>query len=185
MVGHSKGSAVIDMWMKNHPEFGGKSVLFATPYEDLLGKDEWKDKLNTFNTVRNAEYEGSSWRNPVEKWLEDKAVEKLTSIFGLDGVKGMRTRNELRITTPTDPATILDSSARVLDDPNWWKNAAKGFGHDYHPIASRFQGFEGDGSGVNHSPLQTGTDTNYRAIAPIDNPVTTTWETEPLNPPTE
>ncbi len=25
LVGHSKGSAVIDVWMKNHPEFGRKS----------------------------------------------------------------------------------------------------------------------------------------------------------------
>ena len=182
MVGHSKGSAVIDVWMKNHPDFGGKSRLYATPYEDVLGKEEWKDRLNTFNTVRSAEYEGSSWKNPAEKWLEDKAVEKLTSFFGLDGVKGMRERNELRLTTPTDPATLLDSSAEVENDPNWWKNAASGFGHDYHTIASQRQGFDGDGSGLNHGPLQTGTDPNYRGIVPIDNTVKTTWETQPFNP---
>ncbi len=52
MVGHSKGSAVVDVWMKNHPDFGGKSTLYATPYEDVLGKEEWKDRLNTFNTVK-------------------------------------------------------------------------------------------------------------------------------------
>ena len=81
MVGHSKGSAVVDVWMKNHPDSGGKSRLYATPYEHVFGKEEWNDRLNTFNTVRGAEYEGSSWKNPAEKWLEDKAVEKLTSFF--------------------------------------------------------------------------------------------------------
>ena len=182
IVGHSKGSAVIDVWMKNHPEFTGQSRLYATPYEDVLGKEEWKDRLNTFNLVRNAEYEGSRWANPAEKWLEDNVVSRLTSLVGLDGVTGMRERNELRLTTPTDPATILDSSAQVVEDPNWWKNTAKGFGHDYHTIASKRQGFEGDGSGLNHGRLQTPTDPNYRAVAPIDNTVKATWETQPFNP---
>ncbi len=59
LVGHSKGSAVIDKWIQNHPEFGGKSSLHATPYEDLSGKVAWKDRLITFNAVRNAEYESS------------------------------------------------------------------------------------------------------------------------------
>ena len=94
----------------------------------------------------------------------------------------MRERNELRLTTPTDPATLLDSSAEVRNDPNWWKNASSGFGHDYHTIASQRQGFDGDGSGLNHGPLQTGTDPNYRGIVPIDNTVKTTWETQPFNP---
>ena len=40
MVGHSKGSAVIDDWMKSHPDFEGKSRLYATPYEDVLRKEE-------------------------------------------------------------------------------------------------------------------------------------------------
>ena len=91
-----------------------------------MGKEEWKDRLNVFNTVRNAEYEGSRWGNPAEKWLEDEVVGRLTNLFGLDGVKGMRERNELRLTTPTDPATMLDSSAKVLDDPTVEKRR-KGF----------------------------------------------------------
>ena len=51
----------------------------------MLGKEEWKDRLHTFNTVRSAEYDGSSWENPAEKWLEDKAVEKLTSCLAWTG----------------------------------------------------------------------------------------------------
>ena len=198
MVAHSKGSAVVDKWMKNHPEFGGKSRLYATPYEDVLGKEKWKDRLNTFDAVRNAQYEGEDWKNPAEKWLEDKVVEKLTGLFGLDGVEGMKQRNELRLTTPTDPATLLDSSAEVENDPNWWKNAAKGFGHDYHTIASRRQGFDGDGSGLNHGVLAKGTDRNYgvlngatpvpdtvpkmNTVSMIDSTVKTTWDTQPFNP---
>ncbi len=86
--------------MDDHPQFRGKSRLYATPYEDLLGKEEWKDRLNTFTAVRNAEYEGSIWRNPAEKWLEDKVVDGLTIFLGLDTVKGMRKRGELRLTMP-------------------------------------------------------------------------------------
>jgi hypothetical protein len=30
MVGHSKGSAVIDVYKKNNPEFAGQARLYAT-----------------------------------------------------------------------------------------------------------------------------------------------------------
>jgi hypothetical protein len=169
MVGHSKGGAVIDVWMKNHPEFGGKSRLYGTPYEDILGKEEWKDRLNTFNAVRNAEYEGSTWKNPAEKWLEDKVVQNATNFFGLDKVKGMQERGETRLAANFDPATILDSSAKVSYDPNWLSNASKGFGHDYHYIASQYQGFEGDGSGLNHGDRPGGVDPNYRTPSAFTN----------------
>ena len=194
MVGHSKGAAVIDVWMKNHPEFEGKNRLYATPYEDVLGKEAYKDHLNTFNLVRNAEYEGEYWKNPAEKWLEDKVVDGLTSFLGLDKVKGMKERNELRLTTTTDPATILDTSAEREGDPNWLQNAAKGFGHDYHYIADRRQGFEGDGSGLNKSDRVAGFDPNYSApigappvpemntVSTIDNTVKTTWDAQPFHP---
>ena len=194
MVGHSKGGAVIDVWMKNHPEFGGKSRLYGTPYEDILGKEEWKDRLNTFNAVRNAEYEGSPWKNPAEKWLEDKVVKNVTSFLGFDKVKGMRERGETRLAANYDPAAVLDSSAKVSYDPNWLSNAAMGFGHDYHYIASQHQGFECDGSGLNHGDRPGRIDKNYRtpeaATAPkmmnatsaIDNTVKTSWDTQPFNP---
>ncbi len=94
----------------------------------------------------------------------------------------MRERNELRLTTPTDPATLLDSSAKVRSDPNWWKNAASGFGHEYHTIASQRQGFDGVGSGLNHGPLQTGTDPNYRGIVPIDDTVKKNMGNSALQP---
>ena len=60
----------------------------------MFGKKTWKDRLNTFNTVRNAEYEREAWKNPIEKWLEDKVVEKGSSLLGLDQVKGLSERNE-------------------------------------------------------------------------------------------
>jgi hypothetical protein len=164
MVGHSKGSAVIDVWTKNHPDWQGKTRLYATPYEDPLGKEEWKDRLNTFNAVRDAEYEKDPWKNPVEKWLEDKVVAAGTSFLGLDKVKGMQERGETRITDAYDPVTMLDNSARVEQDPDWWKNADKGFGHDYHNIASRYSGFEGDGSGLNHEDRPGGADPNYATL---------------------
>ncbi len=128
--------------------------------------------------------------------MEDTVVDPLTSMFGLDEVKGMKERGELRLTTPTDPATLLDSSAKVLNDPNWLQNA-KGFGHDYPTIANNFRRFEGDGSGLNRGDKSGEADVNYRgaqdtpfpATAPktntvstIDNTVKTTWDTHPFNP---
>ena len=162
MVGHSKGAAVIDVWMKDHPEWTGKARLYGTPYEDVLGKEEWKDRLNTFNTVRKAEYEADPWKNPIEKWLEDKVVEKGASLLGLDQVKGMSERNEKRIAGYGDPVAALDTSAQVIYDPDWWKKPFQGFGHDYHTIAAGFAGFDGDGSGLNHRDRPEGTDQNYR-----------------------
>ena len=61
VVAHSKGSAVVDTWMKNHPDWQGHATLYSTPYEDVTGKEEWKDRLNTFSTLHNAEYEGQTW----------------------------------------------------------------------------------------------------------------------------
>ena len=99
-----------------------------------------------------------------------------------------------RGSTTTDPATILDTSAEREGDPNWLQNAAKGFGHDYHYIADRRQGFEGDGSGLNKSDRVAGFDPNYSApiggppvpemntVSTIDNTVKTTWDTQPFNP---
>ena len=43
LVGHSKGSAIIDQWMKNNPDFNGKARLYSTPYDDPLGKEKAKD----------------------------------------------------------------------------------------------------------------------------------------------
>ncbi len=50
-VGHSKGAAVIDVWMKNRPDLTRKSRLHATPYEDMLGEKGLKDKLTTCRAV--------------------------------------------------------------------------------------------------------------------------------------
>lgn len=162
MVAHSKGAAAVDVWMRDHPEWTGKARLYGTPYEDVLGKEKWKDRLNTFNLVRNAEYEADPWKNPAEKWLEDKVVEKGTSLLGLDKVKGMRERNEKRIAGYGDPVAALDSSAQVIYDPDWWKKPFLGFGHDYHTIAAGFAGFDGDGSGLNQTDRPGEIDPNYR-----------------------
>ena len=41
-VAHSKGSAVVDQWMKNNPDFSGKARLYSVPYDDPLGKEKAK-----------------------------------------------------------------------------------------------------------------------------------------------
>ena len=144
--------------------------------------------------MRNAEYEGQTWKNPIEKWLEDKVVEKGSSLLGLDKVKGMRERDETRIAGYGDAVAALDTSAQVAYDQDWYKKADKGFGRDYHYIANRYSG-----SAVKDRP--GGVDPNYRSIPysgqsikisdrvlhadampSVDNTVKTTWDTQPFNP---
>ena len=43
MVTHSKASAVVDVWMKRHPEFRGKHKAYAAPYEDLSGRERERE----------------------------------------------------------------------------------------------------------------------------------------------
>ena len=38
MVGHSKGAAVIDVWMKNHPEFEGKKQVIRNTLRGRIGE---------------------------------------------------------------------------------------------------------------------------------------------------
>ncbi len=54
--------------------------------------------------------------------MDDEFVEKATSLLGLDKVKGVRDRGETRLPNSHGPATLLDSSATVSYDSEWWKN---------------------------------------------------------------
>ncbi len=58
MVGRTTGAAVMEFCMKNNYELERKSRLYERPSEDVLGKEEWKDRVKTFNSVQNAEYKG-------------------------------------------------------------------------------------------------------------------------------
>ncbi len=99
-------------------------------------------------------------------------MEKATSFLGVAKVVGMRERGETRLANQYDPVAALDSSAQVSYDPDWWKNFAKGGGHDYHRTASQYQGFKGDGSGLNHGDRPPGIDMSYRSL---DNTTKTSW----------
>jgi hypothetical protein len=43
MVGHSKCTAVIDVYKKNNPSFTGKARIYSTPYVDPMGLERLKD----------------------------------------------------------------------------------------------------------------------------------------------
>ena len=143
LVGHSKGSAVIDQWMKNNPDFKGKARLYSTPYDDPLGKEKAKDMLNEYNTIRNMFYDAKTYKNPAEKWLDDQVVNKISNVLGLDKVTGMRERGETRIANNQDFAAMLDSSADRYDHPNPFAHLSGGGPHDYHEgIAAFTSGFD-------------------------------------------
>jgi hypothetical protein len=145
-TGHSKGAAVVDKWMKNHPEFQGKARLYNTPYEDATGAEKWKDRFNEARQSREEYYKnkfwGPNWLGSAIKTVEDKGQDALEKLTGLDSTKGMNERGEQRFTNEYDPVSILDNSATVYQDPDWWKKADKGFGHDYHNIAIHYAGFK-------------------------------------------
>ena len=167
MTGHSKGAKVVDDWIRNHPDRNIKARVCAEPTDDLLGMDKWKDRLNTFNTLRNASYDAQRYQNPAEKWLEDKVVDKVTSWLGLDKVQGMKERGVQRVKNNYDVVGSFDNSADAYDHPNWMNYLANGGPHDYHNVASLFAVFDGDGSGQNHGDRPGhGPDPNYRGIAP-------------------
>ena len=54
----------------------------------------------------------------------------------------MKDGGEIILTKQIDPATLLDSSATVSYDPDWWTKASRGFGHDYHNLANQYHGFD-------------------------------------------
>ncbi len=89
-------------------------------------------------------------------WIEKGVAEAGASIVRLDNVTGVKARGGTRLTSKYDPATVLESSAKVFYDPDLWKNESKGFGHDYHNLARQYHRFdEADGR-------PRGADPNYR-----------------------
>jgi len=145
-TGHSKGAAVVDKWMKNNPGFQGKARLYNTPCEDITGSEGWKDKFNEARKSRDDYYKdkfwGPSWLGNAIKTAEDKGQDVLEEVTGLDKVKGMKERGEQRFAQEWDPASLLDNSATVYKDPDWWKKPGSGFGHDYHNEAKCYAGFD-------------------------------------------
>jgi hypothetical protein len=138
MVGHSKGGAVIDVWKKANPDFAGKARLYATPYEDVMGREKLKDVQNEYQGAIDRKREMSRYRNPAEEWLEDNVTRFISSRLGLDGVVGMKERGEERIANVGDFATLLDRSATRTEHGNPMAYLAGGGPHDYHEGVARF-----------------------------------------------
>ena len=67
---------------------------------------------------------------------------------GFDKIKGMKEKHQQRLTGTMDPLTVLDGSAKQIDDPTWLNHLSEGGGHYYGNIADLFAGFDGpDGDG--------------------------------------
>jgi hypothetical protein len=151
-VGHSKGASVVDVWMKNHPEFKGYARLYGTPYDDPIGKERFKDYLNKARTDRQEYYknnvQGPSWLESIANTIETGKENLIEYTLGLDKVKGMQERHQLRIANEGDFAAALDGSVKVFWDPTSMNHLSQGGGHFYGSTASLFAGFDGkDGDG--------------------------------------
>ena len=146
MVMHSKAAAVAHRWMQNHPEWKGQSRLYATPYEDVLGKEAIKNGLDKFK---------EDSKNPFVNSIVDKGEQ----FFGLNEVKPVK--GERRIANNFDPATLLDRSAERYDHGNPWKYLMNGGPHDYHEGIARFESGFGLKNAIANKP-GTDIDKNYK-----------------------
>jgi hypothetical protein len=165
MVGHSKGSAVIDVYKKNNPDFAGKARLYSTPYADPMGREYLKDVQNEYQGAIDRKREMQTYRNPAEEWLEDNITRVIASRLGLDGVVGMKERGETRIANEGDFATMLDRSALRTQHQNPLAYLAGGGPHDYHEGVARLtMGFDDDPPPEFED--RPGADAGYRTISP-------------------
>jgi hypothetical protein len=142
MVGHSKGSAVIDQYMREHPEFKGKARIYSTPSDDLAGREKIKDFLNTTRQERDDYYKDRPWFQQAANAVQDKQQDFLEWATGLDQLKTAKERGITRIANTGDFAAMLDSSADRYIHGNPFKYLAGGGPHDYHQgIAQYNAGF--------------------------------------------
>ena len=168
MVGHSKGSAVIDAWKKNDPEFAGKARLYSTPYADPEGREYLKDVQNEYQGAIDRKREMQTYRNPAEEWLEDGIAQMISSRLGLDGVTGMKERGEERIANEGDFATLLDRSATRTAHGNPLAYLKNGGPHDYHEGVARLNiGFPSSDppDDPEFADRPGGADASYRSVS--------------------
>jgi hypothetical protein len=158
MVGHSKGSAVIDQYMREHADFKGKARIYSTPNDDLMGREKIKDFLDTSRKERDDYYKDRPWFQRAVNAVQDKEQDFLEWATGLDQVKGSKERGITRIANTGDFAGILDSSADRYTHGNPFKYLSGGGPHDYHEgIAQYNAGFDNT---ITDRP--GGFDTGYR-----------------------
>ena len=158
MVGHSKGSAVIDQYMREHPDFKGKARIYSTPSDDLAGREKIKDFLNTTRQERDDYYKDRPWFQRAVNAVQDKEQDFLEWATGLDQVKGSKERGITRIANTGDFAGILDSSADRYTHGNPFKYLSGGGPHDYHEGIAQYN------AGFNEAKTDRpgGFDTGYR-----------------------
>jgi hypothetical protein len=143
MVGHSKGSAVIDQYMREHPEFKGKARIYSTPYDDLTGREKIKDFLNTSRQERNDYFKDKNIFARAANAVQDKEQDLLEWATSFDTVKSAKMRGITRIANTGDFAAMLDSSAERYDHGNPFAHLMAGGPHDYHEgIAQYKMGFD-------------------------------------------
>ena len=162
LVGHSKGGAVVHTWMKNNPDFKGQSRLYATPYEDVLGKEAAKTSVDEFELTRKV---FDDVKNPAEKYLLEGATRAFSSLFGLDEVKPVK--GETRIANYGDPASILDRSAARFEHPDPLKYVSGGGPHDYHEGPARFTTGFGETAAVVQDKPGTSYDPHYSQLSTV------------------
>jgi hypothetical protein len=143
MVGHSKGSAVIDQYMREHADFKGKARIYSTPNDDLMGREKIKDFLDTSRKERDDYYKDRPWFQRAVNAVQDKGQDLLEWATGFDQVKGSKERGITKIANTGDFAAMLDSSADRYTHGNPFKYVMGGGPHDYHEgIAQYNAGFD-------------------------------------------
>jgi hypothetical protein len=92
MVGHSKGSAVIDQYMRVHKEFKGKARIYSTPNDDLTGRETIKDFLDTSRQERGEYFKDKNIFARAANAVQDQEQDLLEWATGFDTVKGSKAK---------------------------------------------------------------------------------------------
>ena len=91
---------------------------------------------------------GPNWLAQAGETIENKRQDFAEWLTGFDKVKGVKEKHQQRLTGSMDPLTVLDGSAKQIDDPTWLNHLSEGGGHYYGNIADLYAGFDGpDGDG--------------------------------------
>jgi hypothetical protein len=137
-VGHNKGSAVIDQYMREHADYKGKARFYSTPIDDLMGREKLEDFLNTSRQERDNYFKDKTWIERAANTVQDNEQDLLEWATGFDTVKGSKERGITRISNTGDFAAILDSSADRYMHTNPFNYLMGGGPHDYHEGIAQF-----------------------------------------------
>jgi hypothetical protein len=120
---------------------------------------------------------GPNWLAQAGETIENKEQDFLECMTGFDKVKGVKEKHQQRLTGSMDPLTVLDGSAKQIDDPTCLNHLSEGGGHYDGNIADLYAGFDGpDGDGyIGNAPPESNGPTTGGIIQDVQKSLVQPW----------